>query len=316
MQRWNLLEVARELSSDTFWRTCGRRRFQRSSTAGKLPAPAGTMANPLGTVTIDKNRSLWCPRVQMTGIKPAFNVPALASKWLKLADVDDVIVISAITVSKQKTIAEVIGALLSLCVLEPAMTRIVEETLEASFEARPARHPSLVLSGPDVQRALGKSRSVTGGQGSQGSAAVVPAAVDPAPVVPAAGDATAGAPADAGPAAEAPTTPADLPAAVAPAAATGSAVGAAPAASVENGGANGHPGGLDAEVGVVGGFCTTMRFPRRVSRRWRRATRWGGHGWRLWSPRRWRRYTRGGQRLSRGGIHLARNARGDCKASF
>eukprot|EP00170_Pyropia_yezoensis_P006354 contig_25871_g6374 len=95
----------------------------------------------------------------MVGIKPAFNVSALASRRLKLDKVDDVLVITAMTVFKRKSIAEIIAVLLMLCCVVPDMT-ILEETLEASFEARPARRPSLVLSGLDVQPERAEADSV------------------------------------------------------------------------------------------------------------------------------------------------------------
>lgn len=132
----------------------------KSPRPGKAPAPAGTMANPTGTLSVEKNRSLWCPRVRMTGIKQAFDVPALASRRLKLGSVDDVVVITAITVFKNKGIADIIAVLLLLCSAVDDMPRIIAETLEASFEARPARHSSLVLSGLDVQPEAGTAGSV------------------------------------------------------------------------------------------------------------------------------------------------------------
>ncbi|KAK1870420.1 hypothetical protein I4F81_012880 [Pyropia yezoensis] len=95
-------------------------------------------------------RSLWCPRVQMAAIKPAFDVPELAARRLKLSDVDDVTVVENISVFTNKSISEVIAALLALCALEPSMPRTIAQTLEESFDARPARHVALVLSGLDV----------------------------------------------------------------------------------------------------------------------------------------------------------------------
>lgn len=158
----------------------------KSPKAGKAPAPAGTMANPLGTVSVDKNRSLWCPRVRMTGIKPSFTVPALASRRLKLGSVDDVAVITDITVFKSKGIADIIAVLLLLCSVVEGMPRIIAETLEASFEARPARHSSLVLSGLDVHPQACNADSFQranqgGGEGHAAAAAEVATAPDAAP---------------------------------------------------------------------------------------------------------------------------------------
>lgn len=148
---------------------------------GKRPAPVGTMANPFGTVTVDKSRSLWCPRVRMTGIKPAFKVPALSPRRFRLTNVDDVVVVTAITVFTNKAIAEVISALLVLCTLEPELPRIIDETLAASFEARPPRHQSLVLSGLDLQQPPGEGGDAAGGVSGGGGPAVGAVAAGVAP---------------------------------------------------------------------------------------------------------------------------------------
>lgn len=108
-------------------------------------------------------RSLWCPRVQMAAIKPAFDVPELAARRLKLSDVDDVTVVENISVFTNKSISEVIAALLALCALEPSMPRTIAQTLEESFDARPARHVALVLSGLDVNSHTQVGDSVGGG---------------------------------------------------------------------------------------------------------------------------------------------------------
>ncbi|KAK1861567.1 hypothetical protein I4F81_004150 [Pyropia yezoensis] len=118
----------------------------KSPGGGKAPAPAGTMANPFGTVAVDKKRSLWYPRVQLSAIKPSFDVPELAARRLKPKDVDDVVVVVNISVFTNKSIADVIAALLAICALEPSMPRIIAEALEGSYDARPARHLSRLCS--------------------------------------------------------------------------------------------------------------------------------------------------------------------------
>lgn len=139
----------------------------KSPRSKKSPAPAWTMANPFGTVTVDKNRSLWCPQVCMSDIKPAFEVPALASGRLKLGSVDDTLVVTALAVIKRKSIADIITELMVLCSIETDMSRIIDGTLEASFEARPARHSSLVQCRLDIQpesaNADGVQRDAAGG---------------------------------------------------------------------------------------------------------------------------------------------------------
>lgn len=123
----------------------------RSPTSKKSPAPAGTKASHFGAVTAYKNRSLWCSRVRMSDIKPAFDVPALAPRRLKRGSVDGVLVVTALAVFKRKSIADIIAGLMVLCSIEPNMSRTIDKTLEMSFQARPARHPTLVKSGLDVQ---------------------------------------------------------------------------------------------------------------------------------------------------------------------
>jgi len=153
----------------------------KNSRPGKRPAPAGTMANPFGSVTVDKSRSLWCPRVLMTRIKPEFDVPELEGRRFKLANVDDVTVVTAITVFTNKSIAEVISALLVLCTLEPELSRIIDETLAASFEARPPRHQTLVLSGLDLQRRAGEGAHQAGGVSDGGPPSAGVSAVGASP---------------------------------------------------------------------------------------------------------------------------------------
>jgi len=135
----------------------------KSQSGGKAPAPVGTMANPTGLVAVDKSRSLWCPRVQMAGIKPELKVPSLAAKRFKLSNIPDVLLLVDITTFKSKSIAEVIGVLLLLCTYDPELPRIVEETVSAEFESRPSRQPSLVLSGLELSQPSGEGGDVTDG---------------------------------------------------------------------------------------------------------------------------------------------------------
>ena len=143
----------------------------RSPSGGKAPAPAGTMANPTGSLTVDKSRSLWCPRVDMAVIKPAFDVPALSSKRLKLSSVPDVVQLTDVTTFKSKSIAEVVGVLLFMCTHDPDLPRIVTETVGGAFETRPSRNPSLVLSGLELNRPSGEDSSTHGvAEGNAGAA--------------------------------------------------------------------------------------------------------------------------------------------------
>jgi len=117
----------------------------------------------------------------MTGIKPPFSVPSLSPRRFRLTNVDDVVVVTAITVSTNKAIAKVISALLVLCTLEPELPGIIDETLAASFEARPPRHQSVVLSGLDVQQPPGEGGDAASGVSGGGGPAVgaVAAGVEP-----------------------------------------------------------------------------------------------------------------------------------------
>lgn len=171
----------------------------KSPGGGKAPAPAGTMANPFGTVAVDKKRSLWYPRVQLSAIKPSFDVPELAARRLKPKDVDDVVVVVNISVFTNKSIADVIAALLAICALEPSMPRIIAEALEGSYDARPARHLSLVLSGLDVNT----TGSVQPGGAVGGGSPAAAAAASGAAAGGAAGGGVVGGGAAAGVAAEA-----------------------------------------------------------------------------------------------------------------
>jgi len=117
---------------------------------GKGPAPPGTVANPHGVLTVEKGRSLWCPRVSMVAIKPSLNAPALSSRRLKLNNVPDELVILDLTDFEAKKICDVVAALLFLCTCEREAVRIVNETMAGSYDARPSRHSSLIISGLDL----------------------------------------------------------------------------------------------------------------------------------------------------------------------
>lgn len=137
----------------------------------KALVPAGTTASPFGKIAIKKKRSLWCPGVHVAGIKPAFNVPAFGARRLNLGDVDDVIFVSAVTMSTYKTIAEVIAALIALCALEPRISSVVRDTVEASYAARPARHLPLGLYGREVDAPVHELRDGVGSAGKPAGAA-------------------------------------------------------------------------------------------------------------------------------------------------
>jgi len=134
----------------TTWRFPGK---------GKGPAPPGTIANALGTVTVEKSRSLWCQRVSMLGIKPSFDVPKLTGRRHKLSDVPDEMLVGDLTDFKAKKIGDVVAALLLLCTYEPEAVRIVTEMTAGSFEVRRTRHPSLVLSGLELERVAERERA-------------------------------------------------------------------------------------------------------------------------------------------------------------
>jgi len=123
----------------------------RFSGQGKGPAPPGTAANPHGEITVDKGRSLWCPRVSMVAIKPSFNAPALSPRRLRLNMVPDELVILDLTDFKAKKIGDVVAALLFLCTYEREAVRIINETMAGSFKARPSWRSSLVISGLELE---------------------------------------------------------------------------------------------------------------------------------------------------------------------
>jgi len=137
----------------------------------KGPAVPGTIANPRGSVTVDKHRSMWCARVSMEAIKPSFLVPGLAGRRLKLSQVPDELLFVELTDFKCMKMSEVVASLLLLCTHEPEAVRIVKEIAAGSFEARPSRHPSLVLSGLELEKVADDAGGRAGGAG--GAAAVV-----------------------------------------------------------------------------------------------------------------------------------------------
>eukprot|EP00168_Porphyra_purpurea_P020539 TRINITY_DN8693_c0_g1_i1.p1 TRINITY_DN8693_c0_g1~~TRINITY_DN8693_c0_g1_i1.p1 ORF type:complete len:565 (-),score=90.30 TRINITY_DN8693_c0_g1_i1:344-2038(-) len=131
----------------------------------KGPVVPGTIANPSGAVTVNKDRSLSCARVSMVGIKSSFLVPGLASRRLKLSNVPDEMLVVELTDFKSMKISEVAASLLLLCTNEPEEARIVKEIAAGSFEARPSRQPSLVQSGLELEKVADEANSRAGGVG-------------------------------------------------------------------------------------------------------------------------------------------------------
>jgi len=112
----------------TTWRFPGK---------GKGPAPRGTIANPRGTVTVDKGRSLWCQRVSIMDIKPSLSVPQLAGRRHKVSNLPDEVLVVDLTAFRTKRISDTVAALLLLCTFEPEAVRIVKEVTAGCFGARP-----------------------------------------------------------------------------------------------------------------------------------------------------------------------------------